>query len=148
MVSRKKTPSVRVAEVVDPHGALQKRLDYDGDVGYDLACTKDETIPANNEWIHINTEVRVAPPPGFWFELCSRSSALDRGLVVARGIIDAGYRGTLVIRVKCEAKRGVYLRKGERIAQLIAHPIIRMEWKEVEKLEPTDRGENGFGSTG
>lgn len=144
----------RTAKVYEERGeyALKTSLDYDGDVGYDLGAAEDTVILADDQWHQIRTGVHVSPPPGFWFELCSRSSTtVRRGLIVARGIIDAGYRGPLVIFAKTDRGRAVHVAKGERIAQLIAHPVIHMDWErvtEIDDLGKSERGTNGFGSTG
>jgi dUTP pyrophosphatase len=143
----------RVARVYETseQRCLITKQEYDGDVGYDLAASKYSMLLANHEWHEIQTGVHVSPPPGFWFELCGRSSSLMRGIIVARGIIDAGYRGPLVILAKNDTGRTIHISPGERIAQIIAHPVINMDWQRV--LSPADlgeseRGDNGFGSTG
>lgn len=142
----------RVARVYEAEErCLITNLDYDGDVGYDLAASDHTMLLANSQWQEIKTGVHIAPPPGFWFELCGRSSSLKRGIIVARGIIDAGYRGGLVIIVKNDTGRSIYITPGERIAQIIAHPIIRMDWQRVLSigdLGESERGGHGFGSTG
>jgi dUTP pyrophosphatase len=69
--------------------------------------------------------------------------------VNAPGLIDAGYRGELkVIVVNLDPSEPIYIRRGERIAQLVVQRVVAAELVEVEDLPPSERGYGGFGSTG
>lgn len=107
----------------------------------------------------IHSMERVVIPTGLYIELIqgyeaqvrSRSGlSLNQGLVVANspGTIDADYRGEIKVILINLSKDDVVIKHGDRIAQLVVAPYIRVEWLNVETLESTMRNEQGFGSTG
>lgn len=130
---------------------LHTKQAYKGDVGYDLSALSLTKLVADGNWVEIPTGVHIAPPAGFWMEICGRSSNIPLGIEVARGIIDAGYRGPLFITARCASRRTVFIQPGERIAQVIFHPIINVDWEHVPSINglgSTERGTNAVGSTG
>jgi dUTP pyrophosphatase len=83
-----------------------------------------------------------------------RSSMASSGYAVTGGVIDAGYRGEIVVILtltdkQLEDTNYFLIRKGQKIAQMIPLPVLTQGKVEVvEELSPAKRGENGFGSTG
>ena len=63
-------------------------------------------------------------------------------------IIDADYRGELIVAIHNHSDYVQTIKRGDRIAQLIIQPYINISLNEVDELDSTDRGVNGFGSTG
>ena len=100
----------------------------------------------------MRTGVAVAIPPGFAGFVLPRSGlALRHGLSLLNtpGLIDAGYRGELMILlVNHDPTTPVTIARGERIAQLVVQSVEHATLVEVDELPPSDRGEGGFGSTG
>ncbi|PKF69207.1 dUTP diphosphatase [Corynebacterium mastitidis] len=99
----------------------------------------------------IPTGVQVAIPEGHVGYITPRSGIAARyGLTVlnAPGTIDAGYRGEIEVLLVNHENREVWVERGDRIAQLVIHPIITPEVKLVDALPATERGKGGFGSTG
>jgi len=102
------------------------------------------------ERVLIGTGVYVSIPQGYEIQIRSRSGyALKRGLTVANapGTIDADYRGEIGVIL---INNTPFLNKiilGDRIAQGVAVSVQHVLWNKVKKLEPTSRGDNGFGST-
>jgi dUTP pyrophosphatase len=137
-----------------------KRLDPDlplpayahpGDAGLDLPAAQDVTLkPGERE--AVPTGFAIAIPEGFAGFVHARSGrALREGLALpnAPGIIDAGYRGELkVLLVNLDPSEPIYIRRGEKIAQLVIQRVERAETMEVAELPAAARGEGGFGSTG
>ena len=97
----------------------------------------------------IATGIAMAIPEGYVGLIKPRSGlAAKFGVDTMAGVIDSPYRGEVnVILTMEKAGAGIHLKKGERIAQLIVVPVMT-EFVEVEQLGDTDRGKNGFGSTG
>ena len=128
--------------------SLPKR-GYETDAGYDLTVSKSIDIRAG-ELTRVEHNIRVALPPNTWGMLVTRSSTPAKGLNVVPAVIDNGYRGPLHIQVWNVTDQPVYVREGERLAQLIVMPMITpdVKWAKDNTLPPSDRGENGFGSTG
>ncbi|MDY6246010.1 MAG: dUTP diphosphatase [Succinivibrio sp.] len=95
----------------------------------------------------IDTGLHLAIPAGYCGLVLPRSSSARDGLLVHTGVIDSGYTGSIKITVNAlnEAK---LVRLNDRIAQLLIIPIPTFELKEVETLSDSERGTNGFGSTG
>lgn len=128
---------------------------YDGDAGFDLFVAEDTTI-VPDEFVDVPCGVRVALPPGIWARITGRSSTMRRrGLLVADGVIDNGYRGPLFAGVRNLNGSEVTVRAGERIAQLIPYDLVapRFVPKMVDRtafdvLPHDGRGEAGFGSSG
>lgn len=120
----------------------------DGDCGADLACAETVTVMARRH-ASIALGCRLQAPPDIWIWLTARSSTWSRlGLMVIDGVIDSGFRGDLFARVYNPGLVSVTVQEGDRIVQAIAMPLVRMNFVQVAALDPSERGENGFGSTG
>lgn len=126
---------------------------HEGDAGFDLLVAGDWTIKPG-EFVDIPSGVeQVELPAGVWALITGRSSTLrKRGLLVAQGIIDHGYRGPLFCGVQNLGSDDVEVKDGERLAQLIPMPLtaagLIVCQVDERKIESSDRGTNGFGSTG
>lgn len=77
-----------------------------------------------------------------------RSSMAARGLACTGGVIDAGYRGEILILMTNLGLETVQLKAGEKIAQMVPVPVLTGPVEEVESLEESLRAEKGFGSSG
>lgn len=99
----------------------------------------------------ISTGIAIALPKGTFGAIYPRSGmATKRGLVLANtvGIIDADYRGCIIVALKNSSNEMQIVEHGERIAQFIVQPYIDVEFKEVDNIGTTARGETGFGASG
>lgn len=116
------------------------------DLGYDLYA--DETVLINKQFpTKIKTGIAVGFPSGWGGFIKDRSSMASKGFSVIGGVIDQAYIGELSV-VMTHTNGNVYINKGDKIAQLVPIPLTNWPIFEVENLEPTDRGEKGFGSSG
>ncbi len=99
----------------------------------------------------VPTGLRIAVPPGFEAQIRPRSGlALHHGVTLPNtpGTIDSDYRGPLVVALVNLSDRPYRIAHGERIAQMVVAPVVRARFEVVAALDPTARGEGGFGSTG
>lgn len=99
----------------------------------------------------VRTGIRLAVPEGFEAQVRPRSGLAIRhgiGLVNSPGTIDSDFRGEIQLIVINFGETAVELRRGERLAQIVISPVIRVAPVQVESLPETARGEGGFGSTG
>jgi dUTP pyrophosphatase len=99
----------------------------------------------------VPTGIALALPPGTEGQVRPRSGlAVKYGLTVlnAPGTIDADYRGEVQVLLVNLGAEAVAVTRGMRIAQLVIATVARAELREVETLDPTQRGSGGFGSTG
>ena len=99
----------------------------------------------------IPTGLRVAIPEGYEIQVRPRSGlALKNGITLLNtpGTIDADYRGDIGVIVINHGTEPFTIMAGDRIGQIVLNKVERIEWKEVNNLPDTIRGEGGFGSTG
>ncbi|MBT5302434.1 MAG: dUTP diphosphatase [Tateyamaria sp.] len=110
--------------------------------GIILACSERKLVP---------TGLALAIPRGFEIQIRPRSGlALQHGLTLVNspGTIDSDYRGEVGIIVLNTSDKQFEITHGMRIAQLVLAPVLQAEFEEVTRLDETDRGTSGFGSTG
>lgn len=98
----------------------------------------------------ISIQIAVEAPPGVFLTVCSRSGLAKKSIFVANapGIIDPDYRGEVAVLLYNGGHETYYVKHGDRVAQLVATPIVLFSCLETDVLSETQRGENGFGSTG
>jgi len=122
-----------------------------GDAGLDLLAAADITIEPGGRAL-IPTGIAVAIPEGYAGFVHARSGrALSEGLAMANapGLIDSGYRGELrVVAVNLDPREPIYVKRGEKVAQLVVQRVERVVLEPVESLPPSERGEGGFGHSG
>jgi dUTP pyrophosphatase len=120
------------------------------DAGLDLHAAERVVIEPGARAL-VGTGVAIAIPPGCAGLVLPRSGlALRHGVTVlnAPGLIDAGYRGELkVLLVNHDPHATATVERGERVAQLVVHPVVSVELVEVDELPTSERGAGGFGST-
>ena len=120
--------------------------------GYDLyACIeKPITIPAHSTE-KIGTGLAIEIPKGYFGAIFARSGlATKDGLRPANcvGCCDSDYRGEYIVALHNDTNEAKLIMPDERIAQLVVMPYLAVKFNEVDELPNTDRGEDGFGSTG
>lgn len=97
----------------------------------------------------MKTDIQVQLPPGTYGRIAPRSGlALKNFIDVGAGVIDADYRGNLQILIFNHSDKEFEIAPGDRIAQLICEKIECPELQELDTLDETVRGAEGFGSTG
>lgn len=122
--------------------------------GWDLhadAENQERIVIAPGEVKKISTGIAIALPCGTFGALYARSGlATKRGLAPANkvGVIDADYRGPIIVALRNESDEPQIIEHGERIAQLVVQPYVCVTFEETENIGTTARGEGGFGSSG
>lgn len=137
-------------ERLRPEAVLPTRA-HPGDAGLDLYSAVDVDVrPGEREMVP--TGVAVAIPEGHAGLVLPRSGLASRhGLTLANapGLIDAGYRGEVICAtVNLDREHPVRIQRGDRIAQLLVVPFADLAPGWAGQLPDSDRGEDGFGSTG
>lgn len=126
----------------------QPKQAYRDDAGWDLAIAQDETLKPG-ERRDLRTGVCAAFPDGTWGMIVPRSSIVRKFPVqITTGVIDNGFRGELQILVTNIGLEPVKFLAGDRLAQVILIPMVRVEWVEQGQLPPGTRELRGFGSSG
>ncbi len=120
--------------------------------GADLyACEGGEVTIGAGETKLIHTGLALEIPEGYAGLIYARSGiATKRGLAPANkvGVIDADYRGEIMVSLHNHSAEVQTIADGERIAQLVIAPFLAVEFNEADELSNTVRGAGGFGSTG
>lgn len=116
------------------------------DIGYDLYSAEELTIPAHGAaGVHTGIAIEFTPAAGGIVK--TRSGLAKKRLLCNAGVIDAGYRGEVIVLMENLGAEPYTLRKGDKIAQLLEHPFPAGDVVESE-LSEANRGAKGFGSTG
>ena len=120
--------------------------------GFDLYAYVDEPVTiAPGETVKIGTGVAICPPEGMFGAVFARSGlATKQGLRPANcvGVCDEDYTGEYIVALHNDSNEERIVNKGDRIAQLVFLTYFNSDIMEVNDLATTDRGADGFGSTG
>lgn len=125
---------------------------HKGDAGYDLYADIQEPVtiePHTTKFIH--TGIAIEIPDGYFGAVFARSGlASKQGLRPANctGVCDSRYRGEYMVALHNDSDIARIVCPGDRIAQLVVMPYLNIEFDEVDELTSTERGDDGFGSTG
>ena len=122
------------------------------DLGYDLFAL-ESTVLAPRATVRVRTGIAVEarnPVTGVPLGLLvrDRSSMASRGIATTGGVIDAGYRGEILVLMTNLGESSIELKAGEKIAQMIPVPVLTGAVEELESLEESARAAKGFGSSG
>ncbi len=139
-------------KLLDPDARVPAVAHPGEDLGYDLFALEAATL-APQATVRVRTGIAVEarhPSTGEPLGLLvrDRSSMAARGIATTAGVIDAGYRGEILILMTNLGTAPVELKAGEKIAQMIPVPILTGMVEAVESLEDSARAEKGFGSSG
>jgi dUTP pyrophosphatase len=128
-------------------GAKMPTRAHPTDAGMDLYARETQIVPAR-EYAIFDTGVHIELPEGTVGMLKSKSGLNVRYGIVSEGVIDVGYTGSIVAKLYNHSGRDYKVNACDKITQLVIMPIITPELEVVDELEATDRGDNGFGSSG
>ena len=137
---------------LDPRAVAPVRA-HNSDAGFDLVATRITTeINECGQLILVyHTDLALEIPEGYFGLLVPRSSIFKKSLALTNsaGVIDAGYRGEVMAKFKTttDVVPAVY-REGDKFAQLLILPVPEATFEEAFELSDSDRGEEGYGSTG
>ncbi len=139
-------------KLLEPGARLPAVAHPGEDLGYDLFALEATTL-APRATVKVRTGIAVEarhPATGAPLGLLvrDRSSMAARGIATTAGVIDAGYRGEILVLMTNLTEAAVELKAGEKIAQMIPVAVLTGLVQEVETLEVSARAEKGFGSSG
>ena len=118
------------------------------DAGYDLYASEDAVV-VGRQRTTIKTGVSFEMPDGLAGLIWPRSGlSVKKGLDVLAGVVDSGYRGEVMVCLYNTSDEDVEIKRGDRIAQIIFQEVPAISLLLREELETSQRGSNGFGSTG
>ena len=139
-------------KLLDPAARLPVVAHAGEDLGYDVFAL-DDTELAPRATVRVRTGIAVEarhPATGAALGLLvrDRSSMAAKGIATTAGVIDAGYRGEILILMTNLGEVALSIKAGEKIAQMIPVPVLTGAIEEVSTLEDSSRAEKGFGSSG
>ena len=139
-------------QIINKSKHATPNYETEGAAGMDLRANIDESITLKPlERTIVKTGLFIALPVGFEAQVRPRSGlAAKKGITVLNspGTVDADYRGEIGVILVNLSNQDFVVNDGERVAQLVIAKHERVNWKEVEILNETERGSGGFGSTG
>lgn len=127
--------------------AIPFKYSREGDACMDMYADMDAVLYPH-ETVIIKTGIAVEIPEGFEGIVRGRSGLATQGINVHIGTIDATYRGDVGVIVTNNSLQLFGIHKGNRIAQFTVKPVYPVHLTEVEELSETERGEQGYGSSG
>ncbi len=139
-------------KLLDPAARAPQVAHPGEDLGYDLFALEDAWLEPHAA-VKVRTGIAVEardPATGMPLGLLvrDRSSMAARGIFTTAGVIDAGYRGEILILMTNLGQTPVTLKAGEKIAQMIPVPVLTGAVEVVDSLQESVRAEKGFGSSG
>lgn len=128
-------------------GAIMPVRAHEFDAGLDLFAREDGILrPCSN--LLVDTGVHMQIPEGFVGFLRSRSGLMVNHNIVTDGTIDSHYTGSIKVKLFNLNRKDYHIKAGDKIAQLVIVPCGLPQLELVDGFADTDRGDNGFGSTG
>lgn len=141
-------PVKKVAVIIDTNkGAIRPTRAHRNDAGLDLYSTWFGVIKPGHS-VTIDTGVHVQIPVGYVGMVKSKSGLNVHMGIQSEGVIDAGYTGSIMVKLYNHGESAVEIKLHDKISQLVLMPIITPEVELVDYFPKTDRGANGIGSTG
>lgn len=119
----------------------------EGDSGYDI-CSIERKVLSVASTVKVRTGLSFEAPEGYELQVRPRSGLSSKGIIVTLGTVDNGYRGEVQVIVTNSGYDKYIINEGDKIAQIVPVAIPQFEIVEVDELSETNRGSNGFGSTG
>ena len=141
---------VAIMRLANGQGLPLPSYESSGAAGMDLRAAESVTLSPGARCL-VPTGLAIALPEGFEAQLRPRSGlAVRHGVTVlnAPGTIDCDYRGEVKVPLINHGQEEFVIARGDRIAQMVIAPVIRIGWAETDRLGETPRGTGGFGSSG
>ena len=128
-------------------GAIMPTRAHEADAGLDLYSRETSIVWINGSAV-FDTGVHIELPPNTVGFLKSKSGLNVKHGITSEGVIDEGYTGSIKVKLYNNGDTHYLVKEGDKISQLVILPILKPELELVDSLEDTERGNNGFGSSG
>jgi dUTP pyrophosphatase len=129
------------------NGAYMPTRAHDSDAGLDIYAREMKVVPARGSAV-FDTGVHIELPKGTVGMLKSKSGLNVKHGLTSEGVIDVGYTGSICVKLYNNSNIDYMVLNGDKISQLVIMPILTPTLELVEEFEATERGNNGFGSSG
>ena len=145
---------MKALKVYLEEGAKMPSRAHEHDAGLDIFAPESIILYAGNS-VEVDTKVHIEIPKGFCGLIKSKSGLLIKHCISGEGVIDSGYNGSIHVKLFNNSKdeKMYFFEKGDKLIQLLIVPIETPELELVESIQDlyggdTERGTNGFGSSG
>ena len=130
-------------------GAYLPTYAHDSDAGMDLRTPVAFIVPAHGSYT-VDTGVHIQIPVGQVGFIKAKSGLNVKGGLTATGVVDSGFSGSIRVKLYNHSDEDYMFSRGDKITQLVLLYIAKPEngFEVVDHFEETERGNNGFGSTG
>lgn len=129
------------------NGAYLPVRAHKNDAGMDIMSPTSTFVKARGN-ATIDTGVHIEIPEGYVGMLKSKSGLNIKHNITSEGVVDSGYTGSIRVKLYNNGDEDYLIVGGDKISQLVIMPIITPDVRLVDELQETERGDNGFGSTG
>lgn len=135
--------NLRVSTIkeINNHNIIDTDINFDTDEYNSLSIPPHETMKIPTGWA-------FQPPEGCMLQILQRSGLASRGLIPIGGIVDNDYVGEVTIILLNTTDDYIFVQNGDRIAQMALRKYYQADFELVDELDETERGSNGFGSSG
>lgn len=137
---------MKINVVLDEKAKMPTKAHAD-DAGFDLYCREDFSVEVFDSAV-VDTGVHMQIPIGWCGLIVSKSGLNVNKDITTTGLIDSGYTGTIKVKLYNHSEIGWDFKAGDKIAQIMILPSPLVYLNQVDELKETERGDNGFGSTG
>lgn len=121
---------------------------YTSDAGFDLYADEDVTLE-REAWRAIKTGIAMEIPEGYVGLIWEKSGlAIKGGLKTLGGVIDASFRGEVMVGMMNHSGKPYVFKAGDKVAQMLIQKVEHPKFEVVDELDSTNRGDKGFGSSG
>lgn len=128
-------------------GAFMLQRAHGQDAGYDLRTPVCGTIPPRG-FVVVDTGVHIQLPPGRCAVVISKSGLYTKHRITSTGLVDEGFTGSIRIGLENHSDEEYNFERGDKISQFYITDYYGFVLELVDKLDESDRGSDGFGSTG
>tara|TARA_B100000497_G_C7655184_1_gene394341 strand:+ start:120 stop:554 length:435 start_codon:yes stop_codon:yes gene_type:complete len=139
-------------EIINKSKHPLPKFETEASAGMDLCANIDTEISLDpGQRVLVKTGLFISLPNNYEAQIRPRSGlAYKNGVTVLNspGTIDADYRGEIGVILINLSNKVFIIKDGDRVAQMVVAPYTKYNWTDVKELNPTQRGEGGFGSTG
>lgn len=141
------TDNKLILQYVLDEGAFDPTHGHESDAGWDLKTPNGFTLNAHSS-LAIDTGIHIDIPDGYVGFIKSKSGLNVKSSILSEGVIDAGYTGSIVVKLYNNSDVDKEFSAGDKITQIVFLPIPSVGLVKVSALNEHERGANGFGSTG
>ena len=129
-------------------GAMMPTKAHETDAGFDLYTPYEFTVKAGDSSV-VMTGVHMVIPKGWCGLVVSKSGLNTKNDIQTTGLVDSHYTGEIIIKVQNHGTKDYHFNKGDKVSQIVILPVPDVVvLDETEDLPFTERGDNGFGSSG